>query len=154
MYCTTCGARVPDGAAFCALCGTQIQQPLSSKESRQPTMRDSGAREVATDLRAAMEARRELGPDMEDHVVDSFLSRLDDRINARVDEQVARRLPKGGVGGRHGGLHNLPEPALVVGGSMALAIPLIGAGGQLSSVPVMIGVVLINLFYFVFRSNR
>jgi hypothetical protein len=42
----------------------------------------------------------------------------------------------------------------VVVGSLALAIPLIGAGGGFSSVPVMIGVVLINLFYFVFRQNR
>jgi hypothetical protein len=98
-----------------------------------------------------MEARRELGPDMEDDLVESFLARLDDRIAARVDEQVARRMPKGGAGGKSRGLHDLPEPALVVGGSMALAIPLVGAGGEFAAFPVMIGVVLINMFYFVFR---
>jgi hypothetical protein len=88
---------------------------------------------------------------MEDELVDSFLARIDDRINSRIDEQIARRVPKGAVGGRHGGLHNMPEPALVVGGSMALAIPLIGAAGEMASVPIMVGVVLINLFYFLFR---
>lgn len=103
---------------------------------------------MAAELRAAVGARRELGPEMEDSLVESFVSRLDGRIAARVDEQVARRVPRSGRGG---GLHNLPEPALVVGGSMALAIPLMGAGGDFAAVPVMIGVVLINLFYFVFR---
>lgn len=107
--------------------------------------------ELAPDLRASVEARRELGPDMEDQLVESFLARLDNRIAAKVDEQVARQLPKRAAGGRTGGLHNLPEPALVVGGSLALAIPLMGAGGEFAAIPVMVAVVLINLFYFVFR---
>jgi hypothetical protein len=88
---------------------------------------------------------------MEDGVLDSFLARLDERINTRIDEQVSRRVASVAPAGKRGGLHSLPEPVMVVGGSMALAIPLIGAGGPISSVPVMVGVVLINLFYFLFR---
>jgi hypothetical protein len=114
----------------------------------------SGATDLSADLRASVEARRELGPDMEDHLVESFLLRLDDRISARIDEQVARQTPKSGPRGKTGGIHNLPEPALVVGGSLALAIPLMGAGGEFSAIPVMVAVVLINLFYFVFRQQR
>jgi hypothetical protein len=110
-----------------------------------------GTRDLAADLRASVEARRELGPDMEDQLVESFLARLDDRIKARVDEQVRWQTPKRCAGGRAGGLHNLPEPALVVGGSLALAIPLMGAGGEFAAIPVMVAVVLINLFYFIFR---
>jgi hypothetical protein len=154
MYCITCGFQIPEGAAFCASCGTQVQRAQQTVARRLPTTVGPGAADVAADLRATVEARRELGPDMEDHLVDSFLARLDDRIDTRVDDQVARRVPKGGASGKLRGLHNLPEPALVVGGSMALAIPLIGAGGEFSSFPVMIGVVLINLFYFVFRHNQ
>ena len=44
------------------------------------------------DLTAAIGARRELGKDYEDAVVDSFVARLDQRIAERVDEQVAERL--------------------------------------------------------------
>lgn len=136
---------MPDGAAFCPACGTALRAPVPAGR---PPSSPAGGTEVAAELRAAVGARRELGPEMEDSLVESFVSRLDERIAARVDEQVARRVPRSGRGG---GLHNLPEPALVVGGSMALAIPLMGAGGDFAAVPVMIGVVLINLFYFVFR---
>jgi len=44
------------------------------------------------DLTAAIGARRELGKDYEDAVVDSFVARLDERIAERVDEQVAERI--------------------------------------------------------------
>jgi hypothetical protein len=44
------------------------------------------------DLAAAIGARRELGKEYEDAVVDSFVARLDQRIAERVDEQVAERL--------------------------------------------------------------
>jgi hypothetical protein len=44
------------------------------------------------DLTAAIGARRELGKDYEDAVVDSFVARLDQRIAERVDEQVAERI--------------------------------------------------------------
>jgi RNA 3'-terminal phosphate cyclase len=44
------------------------------------------------DLAAAIGARRELGKEYEDAVVDSFVARLDQRIAERVDEQVAETL--------------------------------------------------------------
>jgi hypothetical protein len=44
------------------------------------------------DLAAAIGARRELGKEYEDAVVDSFVARLDQRIAERVDERVAERL--------------------------------------------------------------
>ena len=149
MFCVSCGSRLPDGASFCATCGTRV--PGGSPDPGSLT-RAAGTLDVGSDVRAAIAARRELGPDMEDHLVEAFVTRLDERINARIDEALARRIPR--VSRGRGGLHNLPEPALVVGGTMALAIPLIGAGGSFSAVPIMIGVVLINLFYFVFRSNK
>ncbi len=156
MYCTQCGSQPPEGATFCASCGIKLQTDAPPAMRPASTTVVPGSKEIATDLRASVEARRELGPDMEDHLVEAFLARLDDRINTRVDEQVAQRVPKGisGAGGRGGGIHALPEPALVVCGSLGLAIPLIGAGGGLSSIPVMIGISLINMFYFVFRHNK
>ncbi len=151
MYCTTCGTQATEDAAFCSSCGTKLGVAPETATRRLPATLGRGAAELAPDLRASVEARRELGPDMEDQLIESFLVRLDERIAARIDEQVARHIPKRMSVGRAGGLHNLPEPALVVVGSLALAIPLLGAGGEFSAIPVMVAVVLINLFYFVFR---
>jgi hypothetical protein len=43
------------------------------------------------DLTAAVGARRELGPDYEDAVLDGFLDRLDRQMQERVDATVAER---------------------------------------------------------------
>jgi hypothetical protein len=56
------------------------------------------------DLAAAVAARRDLGPDYEDAVLESFLARLDQAVAARVDAQVAERTSPSpadrGAGGR------------------------------------------------------
>jgi hypothetical protein len=43
----------------------------------------------AQDIRAAAEVHRELGPDYGDAVVESFLAKIDKKIEARVDQQLA-----------------------------------------------------------------
>ena len=43
----------------------------------------------AQDVRAAAEVHRELGPDYGDAVVESFLAKIDQQIEARVDQQLA-----------------------------------------------------------------
>jgi hypothetical protein len=50
---------------------------------------------TSEELRAAVEARKELGPDHEDAVLASFLARIENEIDARVDERLAgrRRTP-------------------------------------------------------------
>jgi VIT1/CCC1 family predicted Fe2+/Mn2+ transporter len=47
------------------------------------------------DLTAAVGARRELGPDYEDAVLDNFLARLDRQMQERVDATVAERISTG-----------------------------------------------------------
>ena len=46
-------------------------------------------REVVSELRAAVEARRELGGDLEEHLIESFLTRVEQQIDARVDRRLA-----------------------------------------------------------------
>jgi hypothetical protein len=53
------------------------------------------ARPMRDDLTAAVGARRELGPDYEDAVLDGFLARLDRQMQERVDATVAERLSSG-----------------------------------------------------------
>ncbi|HUA41835.1 MAG TPA: hypothetical protein VMA32_09725 [Streptosporangiaceae bacterium] len=45
----------------------------------------------AEDIRAAAEVHRELGPDYGDAVVESFLARIDQHIDARVEQQLASK---------------------------------------------------------------
>jgi hypothetical protein len=46
------------------------------------------------EIRAAAEAHRELGPDYHDAVVESFLSKVEKEIAARVDARLAESLPR------------------------------------------------------------
>jgi hypothetical protein len=45
------------------------------------------------DLRAAVEANRELGPDYSDAVVDSFLEKIEARLDERVNARLAELTP-------------------------------------------------------------
>jgi hypothetical protein len=45
----------------------------------------------AEDIRAAAEVHGELGPDYSDAVVESFLARIDQHIEARVEQQLASK---------------------------------------------------------------
>jgi hypothetical protein len=50
-------------------------------------------REMQKELEATVAARRELGPDHEEHLIAGFLERIDQEIDRRVEERVARRRP-------------------------------------------------------------
>jgi hypothetical protein len=90
------------------------------------------------ELQAAIEARRELGQDLEPAVIEGFLERVGTAIDERVDQRLQRRATARGPGQM--GL------ALV---SMLFAIPLTGiaAGttGLAGLVVVWLAIVLVNL---------
>ena len=46
------------------------------------------------ELRAVVEARKELGPEHEEHLVAGFLDRMEKEIDRRVDERLAERRPR------------------------------------------------------------
>ena len=91
------------------------------------------------DVQATIEARRELGGDMEPHLIDSFV----DRIEKRIDERATRRTPAE----RHGreGSFVLALASLIV----AIPITAIAAthGGIVAMVVVWLGIVLLNAVY-------
>jgi hypothetical protein len=98
---------------------------------------------VRTELKAAIAARRELGPDMEDEVLANFLARIDQHIDERLAQQQAARPRR----------RSKPEDTM--GGSMALSIPLIVVAGIFGHgfgiAVVVLGLVLINLMYVLDR---
>jgi hypothetical protein len=117
----------------------QRQQPLDTLTST----------EVRGDLKAAVGARKELGPEMEEQVIEAFLQRIQERIDARVSRDLGSH-PQG-----HEKAHHEAKPELVVAPSLALSIPLVaiagGEAGALGIASVMLVVLIINLTYFLRR---
>jgi hypothetical protein len=69
------------------------------------------------ELRASLEARRDLGPEYEDSLVEGFLEKMDQEIDRRVDERVAARVRKESPAVR---------PSVDAGQRLALAIISLG----------------------------
>jgi hypothetical protein len=86
------------------------------------------------EVEEALAARRELGPEYEDQVLDALV------------DKIERRLSERGPARRHEPYH-LGVPL----GSLGIAIPLVGAAGGTAGlagvVAVCIAIVLVNLAY-------
>ena len=89
------------------------------------------------ELRAAIGARQELGPEYEPHIVDAFLERIERRLEDRGGKAPMRRDHE----------HHAVTPMVL--GSLGLSIPLLGiAGGTAGLAGVAIvaaAIVLVNL---------
>ena len=100
------------------------------------------------EVRAAAEIHRELGPEYDNAVVESFLERLGPEIDARVDTRVAQELEAGA------GQSRTPSMKLAIT-SMALGIPLTGivagiddhAVGLLGVLIIWLAIAVINVAY-------
>jgi len=104
--------------------------------------------DVRHDLKAAIGARAELGPEMEDHVIEVFLGHIEDRIQVRIDQAVT--AAKAGLSRKEKRL----EPTEMVLPSFALAIPLVAISaamtGTIGVAAVMACVILVNAMYIVY----
>jgi hypothetical protein len=109
--------------------------------------------DIRQDMRATIEARRDLGPDYEAALVESFVERLDESIARRVRAEMhatgARPYPppppyKGGNG-------SIP----IALGSMGLGIPLTAIASESAGAPGLLlvwgGIVAINFAHAISR---
>jgi hypothetical protein len=95
------------------------------------------------DVHAALEARRELGPEYEPQIIDAFLEKIEHRLGER------RGLP--------GHVHKPPEPpGLVLPlSSIGLGIPITavalsnapGGGGVVVAIIAWIAIAIVNVAY-------
>ncbi|MEU4830828.1 hypothetical protein [Streptosporangium sp. NPDC023615] len=83
------------------------------------------------ELRASLAARRDLGPDYEDSLVEGFLEKMDQEIDRRVDERLATRAPAKAPA---------VSPSVDAGQRLSLAIVSLVAG-----VPATIGITYSDL---------
>ncbi len=94
------------------------------------------------EFRAAAEVHRELGPEYDKAVVESFLERLGPEIDARVDARVSQVAREVGAGA---GQPSTPSMKLAIT-SMALGIPLTAIVATSGDHPVgLVGVLIIWL---------
>jgi hypothetical protein len=91
------------------------------------------------EMQAAIEARRELGGEMEPHVIDSFV----DRIEKRLAERTVGRVPAQRKG-REGSF-------VLALASLIFAVPITAIaathGGISAMIVVWVGIVLLNAVY-------
>lgn len=81
------------------------------------------------ELRASLEARRDLGPEYEDSLVEGFLEKMDREIDKRVDDRLAARKESPAV-----------RPSVDAGQRLALAIVSLATG-----IPATIGLAFSGL---------
>ena len=98
----------------------------------------SGMGEVVRkdEVAAALEARRELGPDYEDPIVDALVAKIEKRLEERHPASTAR--------------HEESWTPMIA--SLGIAIPLLGIGGGIAGLSgiglVSLAIVLVNYFYY------
>lgn len=80
------------------------------------------------DLHAAVQARRELGPEMEPAIIDAFVERIERRIADRANAGELARMQK---------REHQKEMVL---GSMAISIPLLAIAAVFTGLPGVIAV--------------
>ena len=95
------------------------------------------------EVAAAVGARRELGADLEPHVLDAFLDRIERRIDARVTDGLARSR-------RSNTIARAASLPLAIC-SLVFAIPLTaiagGTAGFAGILVVWIGILLVNVVF-------
>lgn len=96
-------------------------------------------------METALEARRELGPEYERHVIDSFVERIERRVDERLREAK-----------RPADHHPRPIPLLLPLGSLGIGIGATGAslgptnggaGGIAVAIIAWIAIALVNVAY-------
>jgi hypothetical protein len=109
--------------------------------------------DIRQDMQATIEARRDLGPDYEAALVESFVERLDESIARRVRAEMhaAGAQPYPPPPPRKGGNGSIP----IALGSMGLGIPLTAiaseSSGTLGLLLVWGGIVAINFAHAINR---
>ncbi|MFJ9905132.1 hypothetical protein ACIRVK_19915 [Streptomyces sp. NPDC101152] len=116
---------------------------------------DTRDTELKKELDATLHARRELGEEYESALVDSFLEKVDQRIDGAVERRVRRQMAEQQMVVARGA--RAPKPTDSWGErfgfgivSLVLAIPLSAIGGGIAHLPGLLvawaGIVGVNAF--------
>jgi len=98
--------------------------------------------EARQEIEATLAARRELGPGHDEHLIEGFLKRMESEIDRRVDDRVARTVPRAR---RRSALN----PA-----TLALFIPIIAVAGSQGGTPGVIAALAALVVIFLVSEFR
>ncbi|RBQ19875.1 hypothetical protein DP939_12730 [Spongiactinospora rosea] len=109
----------------------------------------------ADELKAAVAARRDLGPEYEDAIVEGFLEKVDDRIEQRVRERAAALpAPPPSERGRQGDGQVLALAIVSLGvGMVGTIITAVNDADMGLAFMVWFGVVAVNVAFMVSRKR-
>ncbi|HEX4818210.1 MAG TPA: hypothetical protein VFV66_36195 [Nonomuraea sp.] len=101
------------------------------------------------ELKAAVSARRDLGPEFEDAIVESFLDKMGKEVDRRVDERLAQAAPAAVAGGGASDSQRLALAivSLSLGTVLTLAVMLLGDGRGTYLIPVWLGIIIVNVVF-------
>jgi len=101
------------------------------------------------EMQAAIDARRELGPEMEPAVIDAFVDRMERAIDARVDARLGQQVGARAVRPRGGGdgLAGVLLPVASLGAAIPLTAIAATTVGFLAVLIVWLGIVGVNWAY-------
>ena len=94
------------------------------------------------ELRAVLAARRELGPEHDEHLIAGFVDRIEKEVDRRVDARLAAAGPR-----RRSGSALHP-------GNLALCIPIVAIAGGIGGLPGLIVAFLALAFVFALSELR
>ncbi|MDF3293714.1 hypothetical protein [Streptomyces silvisoli] len=116
--------------------------------------------ELKKELDATLQTRKDLGPEYEAELIDSFLEKVDQRLDSQVERRVRRELaqqrmagarvdPAGSRRGRSGDHDNRNRRFGIAGISLVLAVPLSAIGVVNAHLPGLLitwaGIVGVNI---------
>ena len=94
------------------------------------------------ELKAVVEARKELGPEHEAHLVAGFLEKIDKEIDRRVDERIRALGPR------------KPRPSSLHPGTLGVCIPIVAIAGGLGGLAGLITAFVALAFVFALSELR
>ncbi|MEV1006693.1 hypothetical protein [Streptomyces sp. NPDC049881] len=118
--------------------------------------------ELRADLDAALQTRKELGPAYEAELVDAFLEKVEQRVDAAVEKRVRRQLAEQQMVIARGGRTRTPGEVrgpgtefILASMSLVLAIPLSAIAANLADMEGLLtcwaGIVAVNACYVLRR---
>ena len=93
------------------------------------------------ELKAVVEARKELGPEHEEHLIAGFVDRISKEIDRRVDERVRELAPR------------KPRPSALHPGTLGVCIPIIAIAGGIGKFPGLVLAFAVLGFVFLFAEH-
>jgi hypothetical protein len=109
------------------------------------------------ELKAAVSARRDLGPDYDDALVESFLDKMGQEVDRRVDERLSAIGPKArqpvSTATADAQRLALAIVSLGLGTISTLVLALAGDGRGTALIPIWIGIIIVNVVFHTTRGK-